>query len=286
MVKEINEKEKNVIKGIAWAVAGVFLAIVLLDSLYVVNAGERGVLLTFGSVNMEPSSEGLHLKIPFVQAVKLMDVKTQKYEADLSAASKDLQIVNTKIAINYHLVPENVPNLYKTVGIGYRENVIYPLEQEANKAATAQFTAEELITKREQVREMMKINLQEKLVQRGIIIEEVSIVNFDFSVSFNEAIEKKVTAEQNALAAKNKLEQIKYEAEQKVVTATAEAEALRLQKEQVSSQLIQLRQLEVQKLAIDKWNGVMPQITGGVMPFIDVASVIQTQTTQTTQPLS
>ena len=112
---------------------------------------------------MNAQTEGLHFMIPIVNGVTIMDVKTQKYEADLSAASKDLQTVKTKIAINYHLAPDTVPVLYKTIGTGYRESVIYPLEQEANKAATAQFTAEELITKRESVREMMKINLQEKL---------------------------------------------------------------------------------------------------------------------------
>jgi regulator of protease activity HflC (stomatin/prohibitin superfamily) len=256
-------------------------AIIFFSSFYIVSAGERGVLSTFGNPSMDAKSEGLHFKIPIVQGITIMDVKTQKYEADLSAASKDLQMVNTKIAINYHLAPDTVPRLYKEIGVDYRDRVIYPLEQETNKAATAQFTAEELITRREEVREIMKQTLLEKLSSRGIIVEEISIVNFDFSASFNEAIERKVTAEQNALAAKNKLEQIKFEAEQRVVAATAEAEALRLQKEQVSPELIQLRQLEVQKLAIDKWNGIMPQITGGVMPFIDVNTMVTTTAQQT-----
>ena len=272
MVKQIN------IGAIIWtAVLCLFAVILFFNCFYIVSAGERGVLSTFGDPSMDAKAEGLHFKIPIVQSIVIMDVKTQKYEADLSAASKDLQTVNTKIAINYHVVPESVPVLYKTIGTNYRESVIYPLEQETNKAATAQFTAEELITKREQVREIMKANLQEKLLPRGIIVEEISIVNFDFSPSFNEAIERKVTAEQNALAAKNKLEQIKFEAEQKVVAATAEAEALRLQKEQVSPELIQLRQLEVQKLALERWNGILPQITGGVIPFIDVSTKTQTQ---------
>jgi regulator of protease activity HflC (stomatin/prohibitin superfamily) len=261
---------KTIGKWIFSGIAFIFIIILFFSAFYIVSAGERGILSTFGNPSMDAKAEGLHFKIPMVQGITIMDVKTQKYEADLSAASKDLQIVNTKIAINYRLVPESVPIIYKTIGTNYRESVIYPLEQEANKAATAQFTAEELITKREQVREMMKANLQEKLSSRGIIIEEVSIVNFDFSPSFNEAIEKKVTAEQNALAAKNKLEQIKFEAEQKVVTAEAEAKALALQKAQITPDLIALRQLEVQKLAIEKWNGQMPTITGGVMPFIDV----------------
>ena len=103
-------------------------------------------------------------------------------------------------------------------------------------------------------------------------MEEISITNFDFSDSFNEAIESKVTAEQNALQAKNKLKQIKYEAEQTVEKAKAEAESLRLQRQEITPDLIRLRQIEVQRTAIEKWNGKLPQVTGGAIPFIDLTN--------------
>ena len=272
-------------KEINLAVLGIIVVILLIlifSSFYVVGAGQRAIVLTFGDPDMTPKSEGLHFKIPFVQSIVKMDIKTQKYEAELSAASRDLQTVTTKIAINYRISPESVPEIYKTIGTNYADKVIYPLEQEVNKATTSQFTAEELITRREEVRENMKTLLQEKLSSRNIIVEEVSIINFDFSKTFNDAIEAKVTAEQQALAAKNKLEQVKYEAEQTVAKATAEAEALRLKKQSITPELVQLSQIEVQSKALDvqlkaieKWDGKMPTTLmndgQSIMPTLQVA---------------
>lgn len=251
----------------------ILIIIVLFGTFYTITAGYRGVILTFGKPTMSAMTEGLHIKMPLVQKVIKMNVKTQKYEADLTAASKDLQDVNTKIAINYHIVPDKVPEIYRDIGVSYAETVIYPYEQETNKGITSQFTAEELITKREQVREKMKIDLAEKLRPRGIIVEEVSIVNFAFSSSFTQAIEQKVTAEQLALSAKNKLEQIKYEAQQRVTTATAEAEAIKIQVQAIQSQS---GKDYVQLQAITKWNGVMPTFVGGnVMPFVNIPMITQ-----------
>lgn len=265
---------KKVIK-----ISGYILAILLLffNVFYTIGAGQRGILLTFGKPSIDAKGEGLGLKLPFVQKIIKMDVKTQKYEADASAASKDLQIVTSKIATNYHLTPESVPTLYREIGVDYQVRIIQPLEQEIVKSITAKFTAEELITKREDVRLEIKQALHDRLIQRGIVVEEVSITNFDFSESFNQAIEAKVTAEQLKLKADRDLERIVVEAEQKVTQAQAEAEALRLQKQEITPDLIKLRQIEVQRLAIEKWNGIMPQVTGGAMPFIEV-SQLQSQT--------
>ena len=233
-----------------WIILGViisFCLVLVLSSVYTIGAGERGVLLTFGKVGQLAQDEGLHLKIPFVQQIVKMDVKTQKYEAEASAASRDLQTVTSKIATNYHLVPETIPVLYQDIGVNYQIRVIQPLEQEVVKSITAKFTAEELITKREEVRLEMKQILHERLLGRGIIVEDVSIVNFDFSPEFNKAIELKVTAQQQMLKAQNDLERIKIEAEQKVVSAKAEAEALSVQKSQITNDLLRLRQIEVQR---------------------------------------
>jgi regulator of protease activity HflC (stomatin/prohibitin superfamily) len=242
----------------------------LFSLFYIVDAGERAVLLTWGKASSNSYGPGLHFKIPIAQDAVKFDIKTQKYEAEASAASKDLQTVTTKMAINYRLLPETVPSMYSTVGTDYSSRIIQPLEQEIVKATTSKYTAEELIIKREEVREDIKNTMKERLAPRGIIVEEVSIVNFDFSPSFNSAIEAKVTAEQSALAAKNKLEQVKFEALQKVESAKAEAESLRLQKQEVTPELIRLREIEVQRIAVEKWNGQLPSVTGGAMPFIDV----------------
>jgi regulator of protease activity HflC (stomatin/prohibitin superfamily) len=237
----------------------------LVGTFYIIPAGRSGILLTFGKPSMNSVGEGLHVKIPLVQQVIKMDVRTQKYEADASAASKDLQIVTSKIATNYHLIQSDVPKLYREVGVDYPMKIIMPMEQEVVKAVTARFTAEELITKREEVRVEIKQLLTERLAERSIIVEEVSIVNFDFSPEFNRAIEAKVTAEQNALAAKNKLEQVKYEAQQLIAAADGKAQAMSIESKALreNPDILQLR-------AIEKWNGQLPTVTGGAIPFISI----------------
>jgi len=254
--KEKTVEEQVLMITLKWAIP-VILVIILLTGFYIIPAGNRGVLLTFGKPEVQAVGEGLHYKIPLVQKIVRMSIQTQKYEADASASSSDLQVVTSKIATNYHLESASVPTLYRDVGLDYATKVIMPMEQEVVKSTTARFTAEELITKREDVRQEMKSTLIERLAPRGIIVEEVSIINFDFSPEFNTAIENKVVALQNKLKAQNDLERLKIEAEQIVVTATAQAEAQRLQKLQLTPELVQMKALAVQEEAIAKWNGIL-----------------------------
>lgn len=269
---EMKKQTVLFIKIFVWMFIGIVVLIIIFGAVYTISAGYRGVILTFGKASNVAVGEGLNFKIPLVQKVIKMDTRTQKYEADLTAASADLQDVKTKIAINYHLNPESVPEIYRTIGIDYAVKVIFPLEQESNKAATAQFTAVELITKREQVRTQMESILREKLAPKGIVVESISIVDFAFSPSFSQAIEAKVTAEQNALAAKNKLEQVKYEAEQRITQAKGEADAIAIQAQAINSQggkdYVQLQ-------AISKWDGKLPQYMfgGQTTPFIDITPI-------------
>ena len=258
----------KIINYAIWGIVGLFLIISFFGTFYIVNAGERAVLITMGNPSPIAISEGLHFKIPMVQSVVIMDVKTLEYQAEAGAASKDLQDVKATIATNYHLTPENVPELYKTVGVNYAEKLIQPVEQEIVKATTAKYTAEEMITKREEVRSEMEQLFTDKLKSRGINVEQVSIINFEFSPSFTQAIEAKVVAEQNALAAKNKLEQIKYEAEQRIAQANGEAQAIAIQvaaiKQQGGAAYVQLQ-------AINAWDGKLPQyMLGNAMPFINI----------------
>ena len=181
-----------------------------------VGAGERGVKLRFSAVTGTVLDEGLYFLIPFAERVVTMSVQIEKYEASADAASKDLQSVSTTVAVNYHLNPETVDSVYQEFRDEYRMRIIEPSIQEAVKSAIAVYTAEELITKRPQVRDDIKANVKEKMEPNGIILDELNIVNFSFSKSFNIAIEKKVTAEQEAFAAQNKLEQVKYEAQQRI----------------------------------------------------------------------
>jgi len=270
---KIEPKEFNPMKLIIGVFIFIIISFLVFTSIYTIKAGERGVLLTFGKPSPVAMSEGLHFKYPIAQKVIKIDVKTQKYEAEASSASKDLQVVTTKVAVNYHLFPEGVPELYQKIGLSYANRIIQPAVQEVIKASTAQFTAEELITKRPEVKNTIKELLSDRLTKRGIVTEEISITDFDFSQSFNDAIEQKVTAEQLKLKAERDLERIIIEKEQAITKAQAEAESLRLQKQEVTVNLIKLRQIEVQRIAIEKWDGVLPKVTGGVTPFIDVNNV-------------
>ena len=257
--------ELNVNKIIIHTIIGLVLLTILFRSFGTIGAGERGVRTRFGAVIGNPIDSGLYFKLLFIERIIRIDIKTQKEQVNASAASKDLQIVNSSVALNYSLNPLKVGNLYKEIGVNYRERIIDPAIQESVKASTARFTAEELITRREDVKNDIKLHLSGRLEKLGIIVEDFSIVNFDFSKSFNDAIEAKVTAEQNALAAKNKLSQVEYEAKQSIEKAKGEAEAIRIQSIALQNNP-QILQLE----AIRKWDGKMPQVTGEAIPFINI----------------
>ncbi|MBU1614157.1 prohibitin family protein [bacterium] len=269
---KLNENVPWLVKTGVIAFAILF-AIVLLNPFVIVGPGERGIVVRLGKVQDQIKGEGLGFKIPFMEKVILVDVKVRKIEAGASAASKDLQVVTTRIALNYRLDPILVNKLWQEVGPAFESRIVDPSVQESLKAVMARFTAGELIQKRSEVKAQVQELLGKRLKEKYLIIDAVSITNFEFSQQFNAAIEAKQQAEQMALKAKQDLVRIKTESEQKVAQAQAQAESLRLQRQQVSPELIQLRQVEAQVEAIKKWNGVMPQyVGGGPIPFIDVGA--------------
>ncbi len=253
-------------------VIGIILLLFLLSRPWVqVGAGERGVILNFGAVQDYVLGEGLHFRLPVVQTIALMDVKVQKSLTNAAASSSDLQEVSSEVALNYHIIPDKANVVYQTIGVYFKDRIIDPAVQEVVKAVTARYTAEELITKRPAVSEAMRTTLSERLMEHNIAVDAFSIVGFSFSKIFMEAIEAKQTAEQLALKARRDLERIKIEAEQKITAATAEAESLRLQRANISPDLIELRRVEANLRAIEKWNGILPQVTGGgAVPFIGI----------------
>jgi len=249
-----------------WLLAGILLLILGLGSWGTVNYGERGVLLRFGAVTGKVKNEGLYFKIPFIDHVEILDIKTKKSEIDADASTKDLQMVTSKVALNYHINPDGIAGFFQKFGNNFESNVLDPGLQEILKAVTARYTAEEVITRREQVREDTNALLRERFLPQGMIIDGLNIVNFHFSKVFNDAIEAKVTAEQNALTAKNKLEQVKFEAQQMVEAANGKAKAI-----QVEASAIANNPLVLQLRALEKWNGILPQYVGsGSIPFIQV----------------
>ncbi|WP_298317613.1 prohibitin family protein [uncultured Aquimarina sp.] len=243
-----------------------------------VGAGERGIVQNFGAVQDVVLEEGIHFKIPIVQTVTIIDVKIQKAMTDAASSSSDLQDVDLSVALNYHIIPDKANLVYQTIGVEFKQRIIDPAIQEVMKAVSARYTAEELITKRPAVSTEMQEALTLRLLASNISVDAFSIISFSFSQTFTDAIEAKQTAEQNALKAKRDLDRIKVEAEQTIAAATAEAEALRLQKMNISPDLIELRKIEANLKAIEKWNGILPHVTGaGAIPFIGVSDVVKKQ---------
>ena len=260
---------------IAGGMIVLLIVALLFNPFVIIGAGERGVVLNFGAVQETVLDEGLHLRVPIMQKIVRMDVKVQKAQTGAESVSRDLQEAHSTIAVNYHVSPSKANWVYQNLGKDYREKVIDPTVQEVVKAITARYTAVELITQREKVRYEIKNLLKERLIAYNIIIDDFSIVNFSFSKQFTQAIEAKQAAEQLALKAQRDLERVKIEAEQKITQARAEAEALKLQKENVTPELVKLRQIEAAMKAIEKWNGQLPRVTASAVPFIDVKSYEQ-----------
>jgi prohibitin 2 len=252
---------------IVFAVIGV---VILIDAWYTIGAGERGIVLTLGKPTQVSFEPGFHLKIPLVQSVIKMNVQTQKYNAEKSsAASKDLQTVTTDIAVNYHILPANVVTIYTNIGRNYQDIIIQPAVQEVVKSTTAKYNAEELITERPIVKDEIDRALRERLAQYNIIVDAISITNFDFSPEFNAAIEQKVTTQQNALAAQNKLAQVEFEAQQRIAQADGEAKAIQIQTDALN-RIGGQNYLTLQW--ISKWNGQVSVVNGG-NPIVDLRGI-------------
>ncbi len=276
--------EINVPKIIKWVIIGILALIIILGSFFTVSAGELGIKTRVGKV-VGVSEPGLHIKAPIFEHVTKINVRTQVVKNEhylnekgevisdnaLSAASKDLQDVNVSTVVNYRIDQSKVMEVYTSYRTeeAFEEGVVKPLIKEVVKTLTASYTAEELVTKRAELNTRILEELSQKFSDKMAIFEQGNVTNIEFSPSFTQAIERKVTAEQDALASKNKLEQTKYEGEQKIVSAKAEAEAIRIQSQAINSQggadYVQLQ-------AITKWDGHLPtqMIPGSTVPFINL----------------
>ncbi|MBO9128429.1 prohibitin family protein [Bacillus sp. 165] len=271
--------KKFIIGGLLLAI----LAILVFSSFTTVPAGHRGVLVQLGAVKPTVLDEGINFKLPFVQTVIPMEVRVKKAEDSQAASTKDLQTVKTTMSVNYHLEPSAVNKVYQEIGLDYENRIIDPAISEALKAITSLYQADELISKREEVSQRVKETLSQKINKYHIVLSDINIREFSFSDEFNESIEAKQKAEQLALKAKRDLERIQIEAQQKVEQAQAEAKALQLKKQEVTPELVQLKQIEVQERALDvqaeaikRWDGKLPNVTGGATPFVDINQLLGT----------
>lgn len=259
VLKGNSKMKKHVKKIVVIAIIAVAAVILIANCLCVVDAGHTGVVVTMGKVNDTVLQEGLHFKAPFIQQVVKIDNRITKLEVQTEAFSKDLQTVNTTLAINYRVDTAKSYSIYKNIGSDYEAVVVTPAVNEVLKAITALYTAEESVTNRTLISEGLVTGLNEKLNEAGLYVTDVNIINFDFSDAYVTAIEEKQVAQQQLLKAETDkqtaITNAQAEAESLKIKAQAEAEANAIISASLSNELINYNKIE-------KWNGVLPQVTG------------------------
>ena len=255
-------------KKIGWITVAVVAAVILLVSSFtIVQAGHTGVVVTLGKVNEGVLQEGIHAKVPFIQQVVKIDNRIVKLEVETEAFSKDLQTVATTLAINYRVDTAKSYSIYKNIGANYEAILVTPAVNEVLKAITAQYTAEESVTNRVLISEGLVEGLNEKLNNIGLYVTDVNIINFEFSEAFITAIEEKQVAQQQLLKAETEkqtaITNAQAEAETIRIKAEAEAKANEIIRQSLSDEVIEYNKVE-------KWNGELPQVTGGAGTFVNL----------------
>ncbi len=264
---------------ISLAIVLIIVAAVGISFLTTIPAGHTGVVTTFGKVSEDVLQEGLHVKMPW-QVVHKINNQISKLEVATEAFSKDLQTVSTVIAVQYRVDKSKSYSIYKEVGADYETILVTPAVNEVLKAITAQYTAEESVTNRVNVSTGLLAGLNNKLNDIGIVVEDVNIINFDFSEAYISAIEEKQVAEQKLLKAQTEAEEKKVtaqaEADARLIEAEADAEAKKIvaEAEAAANASISesLNENVIEYKTIEKWNGELPMATG-TTPFIDISSI-------------
>ncbi|OUM60673.1 hypothetical protein PIROE2DRAFT_46022 [Piromyces sp. E2] len=257
--------KKSIKTSIIIFISIVAILIVGFSSYTVVDAGHTGVKVTLGKVSDNVLTEGFHFKTPFLTSIVEIDNRVTKTEVESNAASKDLQSISTKVAVNFRVNSAHSAKIYKNVGNDFTNVIVNPAIQECVKSVAAKYNAEQLITNRTVVSEGMEKEISQKINPYGLNIEVLNIVNFDFSEEFSKAIEAKQTAQQQALKAEQDLARIKVEAQQMVEKAKAESEAYQLKNQQLTEKVIMMH-------FVEKWDGKLPTVTSGASPLFDINS--------------
>ena len=260
------------IKAFATPVAVVLLLVmflVLFNPIAIVGVGERGVKVTLGQVSPKSFTEGVHLVMPFISKIKTMDVKTQKNLRGTEVYTKDIQQAKISYVINYNLQPQNAHKMYREVGADYQETILMPVVEGTIKDVIGKWNAQDLVANREAATNSIIEKLQRQLESKYINVTGFQITDINYSDVFERSIESKVTAEQDALKAKNKTVQVQEEAKQKIITAESEAKAMKIK----TDALAQNKTL-VQYEAVQKWNGVLPTyMMGNSVPFVGIGNI-------------
>ena len=274
------DKAGNVSVGkiVGAAVILLLVLIVLGGSIVVVQTGESGVVLTFGKASEVVLDQGIHLKVPFVQKIVTINNRIVKTEVTTEAFSKDLQTVSSVIAVNYHINKASSSTIYTEVGMGYEDVLITPSINEVLKAVTAKYTAQELVGNRVDVSVQLDESLNAKLNEYGIYVDDLNIINWDFSEEYIAAIEAKQVAEQNLIKTRTEQEQAlviaNTEAQKQVIAAQAEADKIKLLADAnaESNRVISesLSDMLIRYETIQKWDGALPKVSSGSGTLISI----------------
>lgn len=244
------------------------LFIIICNPIAIVGVGERGVKVTLGQVSPQSYTEGIHLVTPFISKIKNIDVKTQKSYIETDLYTKDIQQAKISYVINYNLQPQNAHKMYREVGTGYVDNILMPVVEGTIKDVIGKWNAQDLVANRETATVDILKKLQKQLEPRYINVTGFQITDINYSGGFERAIESKVTAEQEALKAKNRTVQIQEEAKQKIISAEAEAKSMAIR----ANALTQNKAL-VEYEAVQKWDGHLPQyMMGNTVPFLNMST--------------
>lgn len=253
---EIEKEVLNTPKVVIFGILVLFVLITLFGSFKTIKSGEVGLKVRFGKIVDNSLNEGLNLKIPYIEKIVKVNIKVQKTELNTQSSSKDLQIISTRLAVNYKIAKDKASSLYKTVGNEYEKTILEPAIQESIKAVISRYTAEQTITMRNEVSDNCLEEINNKVKKYGITIEEFNIIDLDFSTAYSQAIEEKQVAEQKVLTAQQELEKAKVEAEKKIVEAQATNKANELLKQNVTDEVLM-------KQFIEKWDGKLPATYAG-----------------------
>lgn len=262
----MSPESKNLVSALS--VIGVIIFLLFFNPIAMVGVGERGVKVTLGKVSPHSYTEGIHLITPFISHIKTMDVKTQKDTMQTPVYTKDIQQAGISYVINYNLQPANVHKMYQEVGTDYKDKILLPVVEGTMKDVIGKWNAQDLVANREKATKEILSKLQTHLDKNYINVTDFQMIAIDYSDVFERAIEAKVTAEQDALKAKNKTVQVQEEAKQKIISAEAEAKSMSIR----AHALTQNKAL-VEYEAVQKWNGILPNyMMGNSVPFINVSS--------------
>ena len=244
------------------------IAALILRPFALVGPGERGVMMRFGKVQDAILDEGIHPIFPIFTSVKTLSVRVQKTDLKADAASKDLQSITTDLAVNWNVDPAKVNQVFQQIVDEEQivTSILSPAISEVLKAATSKKTAEEIITKRTELKTEIDNSLKKRLEPYGVIVRDVSLINFGFSPEFSKAIESKQIAEQEAKQAEFTVQKATQDAQAEINRAKGKAEAQRLQRQTLTAEILQQQ-------AIEKWNGQFPTVMGGggTLPLINIA---------------